>query len=126
MPQDYLQLPCTLLYGCCKNATKRMTTNEVRTTVTQLHLWQSCKSASPSCGSIECERTTIVQANRASIVQLPYFRKNPHEVWSFVCDLPYCQTIVRLMCCRLNSLPARGKFCHLLMNFANSLDPDQA
>ena len=26
----------------------------------------------------------------------------------------------------LNSLPASGKFCHLLIIFANSLDPDQA
>ena len=25
-----------------------------------------------------------------------------------------------------NSLPASGKFCHLLITFANSLDPDQA
>ena len=26
----------------------------------------------------------------------------------------------------LNSFPASGNFCHLLINFANSLDPDQA
>ena len=26
----------------------------------------------------------------------------------------------------LNSLPASGKFCRLLIIFANSLDPDQA
>ena len=25
-----------------------------------------------------------------------------------------------------NSLPASGNFCHLLITFANSLDPDQA
>ena len=25
-----------------------------------------------------------------------------------------------------NSLPTRGDFCHLLITFANSLDPDQA
>ena len=26
----------------------------------------------------------------------------------------------------MNSLPASGEFCHLLMTFANSLDPYQA
>ena len=26
----------------------------------------------------------------------------------------------------LNSFPARGDYCRLLINFANSLDPDQA
>ena len=29
-------------------------------------------------------------------------------------------------CFALNSLPARGDFCCLLITFANSLDPDQA
>ena len=29
-------------------------------------------------------------------------------------------------CSVLNSLPASGNFCHLLITFANSLDPDQA
>ena len=27
---------------------------------------------------------------------------------------------------KLNSFPARGDFCRLLITFANSLDPDQA
>ena len=29
-------------------------------------------------------------------------------------------------CSVLNSLPASDNFCHLLITFANSLDPDQA
>ena len=29
-------------------------------------------------------------------------------------------------CSVFNSLPASGDFCHLLITFANSLDPDQA
>ena len=28
--------------------------------------------------------------------------------------------------CPFNSLPAGGDFCRLLINFANTLDPDQA
>ena len=31
---------------------------------------------------------------------------------------------LRVVC--INSLPASGSFCHLLITFANSLDPDQA
>ena len=32
----------------------------------------------------------------------------------------------KLFCILFNSLPSSGDFCHLLITFANSLDPDQA
>ena len=34
--------------------------------------------------------------------------------------------IINLHLRDLNSFPASGKFCYLLITFANSLDPDQA
>ena len=34
--------------------------------------------------------------------------------------------VVSSCCSVFNSLPASGDFCHLLITFANSLDPDQA
>ena len=36
------------------------------------------------------------------------------------------QKVVSRSCSVLNSLPAIDNFCHLLITFANSLDPDQA
>ena len=36
------------------------------------------------------------------------------------------QKVVSRSCSVFNSLPASGDFCHLLITFANSLDPDQA
>ena len=38
----------------------------------------------------------------------------------------FSQKVVERSCSVFNSLPACGYFCHLLMTFANSLDPDQA
>ena len=38
----------------------------------------------------------------------------------------FSQKIVSRSCSAFNSLPASGNFCHLLITFANSLDPDQA
>ena len=38
----------------------------------------------------------------------------------------YSQKVVSTSCPVFNSLPASGDFCHLLIAFANSLDPDQA
>ena len=35
------------------------------------------------------------------------------------------QSRLVLVLCHLNSLLASGDFCHLLITFANSLDPDQ-
>ena len=38
-------------------------------------------------------------------------------------------TLVKVLsrsCSVLNSLPASGNFCNLLITFVNSLDPDQA
>ena len=38
----------------------------------------------------------------------------------------FSQEVVSRSCSVVNFLPARGNFCHLLITFANSLDPDQA
>ena len=38
----------------------------------------------------------------------------------------FSQNVVSRSCSAFNSLPAGGNFCHLLITFANSLDPDQA
>ena len=38
----------------------------------------------------------------------------------------FSQKIVSRSCSVFNSLPASGNFCHLLIAFASSLDPDQA
>ena len=38
----------------------------------------------------------------------------------------FSQKVVSRSCSPFNSLPAGGNFCHLLITFANSLDPDQA
>ena len=38
----------------------------------------------------------------------------------------FSQEVVSRSCSVFNSLPASGYFCHLLITFANSLDPDQA
>ena len=45
------------------------------------------------------------------------------ESWNF--SQGFCQKEVSISCLVLNSLPARGDFCCLLITFANSLDPDQ-
>ena len=37
----------------------------------------------------------------------------------------FSQKVVSTSCFVLNSLPARGNFCWLLITFASSLDPDQ-
>ena len=45
-----------------------------------------------------------------------------HDVWS-----PVLSEKKKKICLLLfNSFPASGNFCHLLITFANSLDPDQA
>ena len=36
------------------------------------------------------------------------------------------QKVVSRSCSLFDSLPANGDFCHLLITFANSLNPDQA
>ena len=38
----------------------------------------------------------------------------------------FSQEVVSRSCSVFNSLPASGNFYHLLITFANSLDPDQA
>ena len=38
----------------------------------------------------------------------------------------FSQEVVSTSCSVFNSLPATSDFCHLLITFANSLDPDQA
>ena len=38
----------------------------------------------------------------------------------------FSQTVVYRSCSVSNSLPASSDICHLLITFANSLDPDQA
>ena len=38
----------------------------------------------------------------------------------------FSQKVVSTSCYVLNSVPARGNFCCLLITFANSLDPEQA
>ena len=38
----------------------------------------------------------------------------------------FSQKVVPRSCSVFNSLPASSNFAHLLINFANSLDPDQA
>ena len=38
----------------------------------------------------------------------------------------FSQKVVSRSCSAFNSLPASGNFCHLLITYANSLDPDQA
>ena len=38
----------------------------------------------------------------------------------------FSQKVVSRSCPAFNSLPVSGSFCHLLINFTNSLDPDQA
>ena len=38
----------------------------------------------------------------------------------------FSQKVVSRSCSAFNSLPASGNFYHLLITFANSLDPDQA
>ena len=38
----------------------------------------------------------------------------------------FSQEVISRICSVFNSLPASGDFCHLLIAFANSLDPDQA
>ena len=40
--------------------------------------------------------------------------------------IDFSQKVVSRSCSVFNTLPARGEFCHLLITFANSLDPDQA
>ena len=45
--------------------------------------------------------------------------------WTLAKFLPG-SSIKKLFCIYFNSLPASGDFCHLLITFANSLDPDQA
>ena len=37
----------------------------------------------------------------------------------------FSQKVVSTSCSAFNSLPASSDFCHLLLTFANSLDPDQ-
>ena len=48
--------------------------------------------------------------------------------WSFGTDFSqgFSQKVVSRSCSVFNSLLASGEFCHTLMTFANSLDPDQA
>ena len=45
-------------------------------------------------------------------------------------EIDFCQSfsqnVVSTSCFVFNSLPASGNFCHLLITFTNSLDPDQA
>ena len=41
-------------------------------------------------------------------------------------EIGFSQKVVSGNCSVFNSLPASGDFCHLLIAFANSLDPDQA
>ena len=38
----------------------------------------------------------------------------------------FSQKVVSRSCSVFSSLPASGNFCHLLITFANNLDPDQA
>ena len=38
----------------------------------------------------------------------------------------FSQKVVSRNCSAFNSLPASGNFCHLLIAYANNLDPDQA
>ena len=38
----------------------------------------------------------------------------------------FSQKVILRSCSVINSLPASGNFCHLLITFATSLDPDQA
>ena len=38
----------------------------------------------------------------------------------------FSKKVMSRSCFVFNSLPTRGDFCHLLITFANSLDPDQA
>ena len=38
----------------------------------------------------------------------------------------FSQKVVSRSCSVFNSLPTSGDFCHMLITFANSLDPDQA
>ena len=38
----------------------------------------------------------------------------------------FCQKLVSRSCSVFNSLPASVNFCHLLITYANILDPDQA
>ena len=38
----------------------------------------------------------------------------------------FSQNVISGSCSVLNSLPASGNFCHIMITFANSLDPDQA
>ena len=38
----------------------------------------------------------------------------------------FSQKVVSRSCSVFNSLPAGGNFCHLLITYANNLDPDQA
>ena len=42
------------------------------------------------------------------------------------CSQGFCQKVVSRSCSVFKSLPASGVFCHLLITFANSLDPYQA
>ena len=37
----------------------------------------------------------------------------------------FSQKVVLRSCSVFNSLPASGDFCHLLITFANSMDPDE-
>ena len=41
-------------------------------------------------------------------------------------EIDFSQEVVSRNCSVFNSMPASGDFCHLLITFANSLDPDQA
>ena len=38
----------------------------------------------------------------------------------------FSHKVVSRTCSVFNSFPSRGDLCHLLITFANSLDPDQA
>ena len=41
-------------------------------------------------------------------------------------EIDFSQKVVSTSCSVFSSLPASSDFCHLLITFANSLDPDQA
>ena len=41
-------------------------------------------------------------------------------------EIDFSQKVLSTKCSVFNSLPANSDFCHLLITFANSLEPDQA
>ena len=52
-----------------------------------------------------------------------FSRKNKKNVMTFL-SAEFAQRVVKVTL--ISSLPTSGDFCHLLITFANSLDPDQA